>query len=125
MHTEKELRKLLRVRGLRSSMPRLQILRLLQEGAKSYYDFLDRLAIDRVSLYRNLRDLEMRGLLHKVVSMEGDILYFLCDVSYDAHVHLVCRQCYKTWEIKAERLSVMQGFRPAGGVIWGDCGEHS
>lgn len=125
MSVEEHFRKLLRAKGLRSSASRLQILELLEEGPKKYRDFLDRLHMDRVSLYRNLRDLEAGGLLHKVVSPEGEVIYFLCETTHDAHIHLVCRRCRKTLDFKAESIPVIQGFRPTGGVIWGDCAEHS
>ena len=65
----------------------------LEESLTDYYD--------RVSIYRNLRSFEEKGLIHKVLDDFGIMKYALCqseckEVHHHDHVHFKCLKCGRT-----------------------------
>lgn len=54
---------------------------------------------NRVTIYRVIKDLETAGIIHRVVHLNGTVLYALCsDCSvhehhHDEHIHFTCKYC--------------------------------
>ncbi|MBX2817912.1 MAG: transcriptional repressor [Saprospiraceae bacterium] len=72
--------------------------------------------LDRITLYRNLRTFESKGLIHKAVDGTTHPKYALCDAHcaehnhQDNHPHFHCRKCQKTVcleEVQTPSLSAL------------------
>ena len=74
--------------------------------------------IDRVTLYRILNTYEDKGILHRIMDMNGTANYAICSSScsehhhHDEHVHFNCRSCFKIYclEVKIPKLKMPNGF---------------
>jgi Fur family ferric uptake transcriptional regulator len=74
--------------------------------------------IDRVTLYRILNTYEDKGILHRIMDMNGTANYAICSASctehhhHDEHVHFNCTNCFKIYclEVNVPRIKMPQGF---------------
>jgi len=59
--------------------------------------------VDRVTLYRILSAFEQKGILHKVIDLNGTANYALCSskctshTHHDEHLHFNCTNCLKVY----------------------------
>lgn len=59
--------------------------------------------VDRVTLYRILKTFEEKGIVHKVVDLDGTANYAVCssnctsEAHHDEHFHFNCTQCKKMY----------------------------
>jgi len=109
-----EARALLRDRGLRSTAPRVAVLRLLAEAPHplSYRDVLERLGDsdwDPTTIYRNLVKLAEVGIAPVVSRVEGQDRYALRrgDGGSHRHPHFVCMDCGKLECLPAELTATL------------------
>ena len=74
---------------------------------------------DRVTIYRNLKAFEEKGIIHLVRSDENVSLYALCheDCSdhnhLDSHVHFKCQSCAKTFcldHVEIPEIQLPKGY---------------
>ncbi|PIE53913.1 MAG: transcriptional regulator [Dethiosulfovibrio peptidovorans] len=123
--------------GLRATSCRIALLRELKrrktpvthgdlERAESLKDF------DRVTLYRTLNVLEERGLLHRVLGLDGVWRHCRHDSHPKGcpgdHIHLVCTNCGKMICLDDQPLPIIKapdGWTVTGKqcVGYGLCGE--
>jgi len=91
--------------GLKKTALRSELLKLLVDSTvpKSQVEIIQTLSkqgksIDRVSVYRNLKQLKEKGLVHEVDVNQ----YIFCEHDCDQHAHLLlfCIQCQKHEEIR-------------------------
>ena len=91
------------------------------DSALSHKDIEDRLAadFDRVTIYRNLKSFEERGIIHLVRSDQNVALYAICHENcsdqhhLDSHVHFKCQICEKTFcldKIEIPEISLPEGY---------------
>lgn len=129
----------IREKGLKATPARLDVIKMLGSThlAYSHADlellFSD---MDRVTLYRVLKDFEDAGLVHKVIDIQGVTRFALCGHSCpgahhaDDHVHFNCEACHKMFcleKVHAPRLKMPQGFKATGlqTIIYGVCANCS
>ena len=75
--------------------------------------------IDRVTLYRILNTYVNKGILHRIVDLNGTANYAICssacsaDQHHDEHVHFNCTNCYKVYCLatKVPEISISEGFK--------------
>ena len=76
--------------------------------------------IDRVTLYRILNAYEDKGILHRIMDMNGTANYAICssacseDHHHDEHVHFNCNNCLRVYcldEVKIPALKIEKGFK--------------
>lgn len=97
--TTDEAKKLLRGRGLRSTVPRLAVLKALAEGTDpiSHSELVRRLGPsdwDPATVYRNLIKLSEAGLVSRVRGVGGMDRYALAaQGEVHAHPHFLCESC--------------------------------
>lgn len=87
--------------------------------------------IDRVTLYRILNTYEEKGILHKIMDMNGTANYAICSSScseyyhHDEHVHFNCTNCFKIYclEVEAPRIKMPKGFtaKTVSSIAYGIC----
>lgn len=114
--------------GLRVTMPRVQVLRALDESdrALSAYDIHGRILngggrIDVVSVYRILSTLVELGLAHHIGIVDGYIACRMQHEHQDQTEHIVCQKCGQVQEVAVpeEALHAAQtqlqflGFSPS------------
>ena len=121
---EEKLTELLRAAGLKRTPIRVAVLKHLAEinHAVSQADletiFENR--ENRVTIYRVLRDLEEKGLTHRVFDMAGTTKFALCNHAnctshkhQDEHLHFNCRVCNHVFcieNIKIPFINMPEGF---------------
>ena len=72
---------------------------------------------NRVTIYRVIKDMEAAGIIHRVVHLNGTVLFALCSDcsvhkhSHDQHVHFTCTNCDKIYCLDYFQL-------PDGGSIF-------
>ena len=92
--------------------------------------------MDRVTLYRVLKDFEETGLVHKIIDMGGVTRFALCKHSCpdgnhsDNHVHFNCQDCNKVFcmdKIVVPELRMPKGYRAMGAhtLLYGLCSNCS
>lgn len=111
---DKEFEGLLNRHRLRKTSPRLSVLSILKsrEMATSQPELeaIIGKGIDRVTLYRTLRTFEEKGIIHKVLDLNGTANYALCDTSCnehehnDEHVHFNCTSCLNVYCLEALQI---------------------
>jgi len=77
--------------------------------------------IDRVTLYRILNIYEDKGILHRIMDMNGTANYAICSSScsedhhHDEHVHFNCTNCTKIYclDVVLPQIKMPQGFTAA------------
>ena len=75
--------------------------------------------IDRVTLYRILNTYVNKGILHRIVDLNGTANYAICSSAcsaeqhHDEHVHFNCTNCYKVYCLatKVPAISITDGFK--------------
>lgn len=87
--------------------------------------------IDRVTLYRILNAYQEKGILHKIMDMNGTANYAVCtsscseDHHHDEHVHFNCTSCNKIYclEVEAPRIKMPKGFtaKTVSSIAYGIC----
>jgi len=91
------------------------------DAALSHKDIEDKLAsdFDRVTIYRNLKSFEEKGIIHFVRSDQNATLYALCHENcsnhnhLDSHVHFKCQKCEKTFcldEVEIPEIKLPDGY---------------
>ena len=134
-YSKDEARQLLHDRGLRSTAPRLAVLRVLQESEQplSHSEVLDALGEtdwDPATIYRNLVKLRDAGLAPVVSRAEGIDRYAIAEPEGDGHrhAHFVCQDCGRITCLPAELTEsiTMDGpwadsIRKAMVQLRGDC----
>ena len=119
----KRFEDLLHKHQLRITRPRLRVLELIsrKKTATSQPDLEKVLGeeIDRVTLYRILSSFELKGILHKILDLNGTATYALCSdtcpehIHQESHVHFTCSVCNSIYclnEIKLPPVSLPQNF---------------
>ncbi len=114
---------LLKENGLKHTRQRVRVLEeiALDTVAISQPELEKKLGkeIDRVTLYRILNIYQDKGILHRIMDMNGTANYAICsaacseDHHHDDHVHFNCTSCLKIYclEVKAPHLKMPHGFK--------------
>jgi Fur family ferric uptake transcriptional regulator len=114
---------ILRKNELKVTGPRLNVLDIVasREAAVSQ-PTLEKMVgkdIDRVTLYRILKTFEEKGILHKVIDLNGTANYAICSSSctkhahHDEHFHFNCTNCLNVYcmnDFHLPALKMPQGF---------------
>ncbi|QNK61764.1 transcriptional repressor [Pedobacter sp. PAMC26386] len=74
--------------------------------------------IDRVTLYRILNIYEDKGILHRIMDMNGTANYAICssacseDHHHDEHIHFNCTNCHKIYclDVVVPHSTMPKGF---------------
>lgn len=74
--------------------------------------------IDRVTLYRILNIYEDKGILHRIMDMNGTANYAICSAScsedhhHDEHIHFNCTSCNKIYclDVTVPQSTMPKGF---------------
>ncbi len=104
MRTDDQLKRILHQYGLKVTVNRINVLRVLMDSpsALSHTDIISRIddrKLDKVTLYRTLDAFTGCGLAHKVANEERNWLYALHMhgnnpvPSGDDHAHFICDHC--------------------------------
>jgi Fe2+ or Zn2+ uptake regulation protein len=110
----------LRERGQRVTPQRLMVARVLSDldrhvTAEVVFDEVSRRmpGVSLPTVYATLELLEGMGLIHRVASERGAVIY---DPRTDAHHHLVCRRCGAIVDVDAqvEAEELLSAARSAG-----------
>jgi Fur family transcriptional regulator, ferric uptake regulator len=100
----KKASQLLEELGFRKTQIRLKVLEYLQKSEKAVSQpelekKFNSLA-DRVTLYRILSAFEEKGIIHKIMDLQGVARYAMCNEKHcsehehhDEHVHFNCTEC--------------------------------
>lgn len=133
---ENNFDQLLEKNDLKKTKPRLSVLKILtsRETATSQPDLEEILGkdVDRVTLYRVLKTFEEKGIIHKIIDLNGTANYATCDESCtehehnDKHVHFNCTVCFNVYcldELRVPTLSMPDGFTAAkvNLIVYGIC----
>ncbi len=128
----------LKEHGLRHTQARQELLNILlkSEVALSMAEIRERLngRCDRVTLYRNLKVLTGKGLVHQIVVDNQVSKFMLPDSSlsqsgnYTEHIHFRCIQCERVRcmnDYEIGEIELPEGFRKleCNFVIQGICDE--
>jgi len=117
---ESSLAGALRERGQRVTPQRLMVARVLSDldrhvTAEIVFDEVSRRmpGVSLPTVYATLELLEGIGLIHRVASERGAVIY---DPRTDAHHHLVCRRCGAIVDVDApvEAEALLSAARSAG-----------
>lgn len=125
----------IREKGLKVTPARQEVIRILATTHQAYsHAELEGLfeSMDRVTLYRVLKDFEDVGLVHKIMDIDGVTRFALCKHScpdghhVDDHVHFNCRACHKMFcldKVQVPVVKMPQGFKAEGAhtLIYGYC----
>lgn len=120
MRTEQAI-DVLKSHGLRMTDTRVQIIEgfLGQESALHQRELESLLPeIDRITLYRNLKTFEEKGVIHKAVDSTQQQRYALCqsgcskEAHQDDHIHFHCTACDRTicLDTKITRPTLPEGY---------------
>lgn len=121
--TDGQILENLRNSGLKKTSVRIAVLKYLSEGVKALsqpeIEILFEGRENRVTIYRVLRDLEEKGLIHKVYDVEGTARFALCrscteHQHHDEHLHFNCVECKNVICLDDVHISVPilpQGFQ--------------
>ncbi len=98
-----EFNELLQKHQLKKTAPRISVLSVLKsrEMATSQPELEEIIGkqVDRVTLYRILSTFEEKGIIHKVLGLDGTANYAFCSASctehehHDEHIHFNCTVC--------------------------------
>lgn len=117
------LAELLKTSNLKNTKQRIRVLEEItaENYAVSQPELEKKLGseIDRVTLYRILSAYEQKGILHKIVGMNGTINYAICSPTcttqkhHDEHVHFNCTNCLKIYCLKVNvpQIQIPVGFK--------------
>lgn len=116
----------IREKGLKATPVRLKVLEVLQSGhlAYSHTEMEATFSkVDRITLYRVLKDFEEAGLVHKIIDMEGVTRFAVCkhscpDTTHsEDHVHFNCQKCHKMFcleKVHTPTIKLPAGFTSIG-----------
>ncbi|WP_207425730.1 Fur family transcriptional regulator [Pedobacter sp. SYSU D00535] len=136
--TGRRFDQLLEKNNLKKTQPRLSVLKVLasRKTATSQPALEEILGaeIDRVTLYRVLRTFEEKGIIHKVIDLNGTANYATCDESCtehahdDRHVHFNCTHCLHVYcldSLHIPALTMPAGFTASqmNLIVYGICEE--
>ncbi len=90
---------ILKEKKLKATTTRIELLKLIES-----FDSAIPLSIiqkemkstDRVTLYRTIKILSEKGIIHQVYSYNKEYYYSLCNIKYDIkhnHIHFKCKKC--------------------------------
>lgn len=114
---------LLKGKNLKVTQPRVHVLEIISN--KKYavsQPELEKLLgdeFDRVTLYRSLAAFEEKGILHKILDLNGTATYALCaqgcdEVAHDdRHAHFICSSCNNILcldEVILPQINVPKGY---------------
>ena len=125
----------IRDKGLKATPARIDVIKVLGSTQLAYsHAELELLFddMDRVTLYRILKDFEDAGLVHKIMDIDGVTRFALCRHSCpdgthsDDHIHFNCQECHKMYcleKIQAPLLKIPPGFKALGShtLVYGLC----
>ncbi|WP_462268030.1 Fur family transcriptional regulator [Mucilaginibacter sp.] len=104
---EQNFQNILQQNQLKVTATRLSVLELIaSRNAATSQPYLEKninKEIDRVTLYRTLRTFEEKGILHKVIDLNGTANYAMCSDNctaghhHDEHFHFNCTQCHQLY----------------------------
>jgi Fur family ferric uptake transcriptional regulator len=88
--------------------------------------------VDRITLYRTLKDFEEAGMIHKIIDTDGVTRFAFCnndcpDATHtEDHVHFNCKKCHKMFclaHVQTPSLQLPDGFTSTGinTVVHGIC----
>lgn len=127
---------LLEKHDLKKTKPRLSVLEILSSrgSATSQPDLEEILGkdVDRVTLYRVLKAFEEKGIIHKIIDLNGTANYAVCSSSCtahahkDEHVHFNCTSCLHVYcmdSLAIPPISVPEGFKAnsLNLIVYGIC----
>ncbi|KAA8485259.1 Fur family ferric uptake transcriptional regulator [Arcticibacter tournemirensis] len=111
---DRKFDQLLEKHNLKKTTPRYSVLGILssREMATSQPDLEEVLGkeIDRVTLYRILKTFEEKGIIHKIIDLNGTANYALCQSEckehehHDEHLHFNCTVCGKLFCLNGTHL---------------------
>ncbi len=121
---------------LKKTIPRLSVLSVLKSRkvATSQPDLEQIIGkdIDRVTLYRTLTTFEEKGIIHKILDINGTSNYAMCSSECTEsqhkheHVHFNCTNCLDLYcldKLQIPKFTMPAGFTIAAAnlVIYGVC----
>jgi Fur family ferric uptake transcriptional regulator len=133
---DKDFAGLLHKSGLRSTSPRLGVLKIIADrDAAISQPSLEKMMgdkVDRVTLYRILKTFEEKGILHKVMDLNGTANYAICSSNcsehqhHDEHFHFNCVKCGNVYclnDLHLPAVKLPNGFNAESInlVITGSC----
>jgi len=115
---------LLKKHGLKNTLSRQRVLNTLLELGSALSQQEIETALDnienRVTVYRVLKDFEQNGIVHRVGSPSGKIVFALCQdntcdthAHQDQHLHFSCTQCHKVYcldSVKMPEFHIPAGY---------------
>lgn len=117
--------KVLKEHGLRKTTIRIKVVSILADSdhAVSQPELESKLSseADRVTLYRTMKSLEEKGVVHKIIDMTGISKYALCKAECtihqhnDEHLHFHCSNCGNVYCLNIPGLPDYQ--LPAGYAV--------
>ena len=122
-------------RGMKATPVRLKVLEVLStthlalSPAELETNFSK---VDRITLYRTLKDFEVAGMIHKIIDTDGVTRFAFCsehcpDATHtEDHVHFNCKSCQKMFCLAHTHTPVVtlpEGFTSTGinTVVYGVC----
>ncbi len=109
---------------LKKTEPRLKVLSILakRKVATSQPELEQMLStdVDRVTLYRILKTFEEKGILHRVLDLNGTANYAMCSSECDEHQHqdqhlhfncTVCNNVYCLDDLHFPAVKMPKGFK--------------
>ncbi len=136
MNNNQQFIDLLEKNQLKKTSTRITVLQILKsrESAVSQPDLEGMLGkgVDRVTLYRTLATFEEKGIIHKVLNLNGTANYAMCSSDckahehHDEHVHFNCTTCLNVYcldELKIPAFSMPKGYvtTSVNLVVYGLC----
>ncbi|WP_256004349.1 Fur family transcriptional regulator [Pedobacter deserti] len=114
---------ILKTHDLKQTRQRVRVLEelALDKSAVSQPDLEKKLGkeIDRVTLYRILNTYEDKGILHRVMDLNGTANYAICNAActeehhHDEHLHFNCTNCKKIYclDVTIPAIKIPKGFK--------------
>ncbi len=121
---QRKFDELLEKYSLKKTAPRNSVLEILsgRNVATSQPELEEILGkdIDRVTLYRILKTFEEKGIIHKIIDINGTATYAICQSEcsehdhHDEHIHFNCTVCGNVYclnDMHIPPVNVPQGFK--------------
>jgi Fur family ferric uptake transcriptional regulator len=124
---KQDFKKILREAGLKSTSPRLAVLKILSEikkpiTAQELFKKLKKSDMDLVTLYRTLASFEEKGLLRRV-DLQKDVIYY--ELNDEHHHHIVCTNCNKIEDFENREVERVLEKIAKKSVNFGNIKNHS
>jgi Fur family ferric uptake transcriptional regulator len=116
----------IREKGLKVTPVRSKVLEVLHSSQQAYsHTELEATfsKVDRITLYRALKDFEEAGVVHKIIDTEGVTRFAVCkhscpDTTHsEDHVHFNCSKCHKMYcldKVPVPAIQLPAGFTSTG-----------